>query len=118
MNTLPLDSWDEKTDTRKRAAGLSARWVIENAFRAALLTLEKELPKSLSLIDYWKASEIPLSPEKESLLEIVDTEVTFDDSRDDEGFGRYYDCCRLAIGIVGDVGTILLLKDLSKRNRL
>lgn len=117
VDNLPLDSWDELPDTSKRAAGLSARWAIENAFRAAILERGKDIPKSLCLLDFWRESEISLVPEQETYLKIVNAEVTSQQPEAREGYGRYYDCCRLAIGVLGAVGQTLTMHSVFQRKR-
>ena len=76
VDALPVDSWDDLPDSSKRAAGLTARWAVENAFRAAILARGKDIPKSLCLLDFWRESEISLVPESETYLKIVNAEVT------------------------------------------
>lgn len=107
---LPYRTWDDLSPELKRAAGLTARWAIENAFQAAILQKDGQRAQTRDLIDLCTQSAIQLNPSRKISLVSVNQYVKAQEPIEGIDEDAYLLACETAIGIVGTVQQDLLLR--------
>jgi len=119
INLLPIDSWDDESRPKRRAAGIVGYWVIQRAFDAVLVWRGLEMPGERSLVALWKQSGLPLDEETAAWLPLVDEVVAADgpDEDDAAAWDAHFTCCMLARGIVQTAQQSLTLSSISSGAR-
>ncbi|NLX24465.1 MAG: hypothetical protein GXY61_00675 [Lentisphaerae bacterium] len=115
IKALPIEDWGSQNPQGKRAAGLVARWSIERAFEAVLLSEGVSIPSDRSIRNLHRLSGVQLTALQTSFLDDVDREVTSAEPSEEQMDEYYFGCCQLALGIVGAVKTLLALHTVAAR---
>lgn len=114
---LPVETWESQPPEMWRSAGLTARWVIEKALRAAIRQRQLPAPETRDLEELARISGIGLASYDLAAIASTNRDVT---AREPDGgcdCDAYRDACWLARGLPSMVHTSMTIWDLATRHQ-
>jgi hypothetical protein len=113
---LPVDCWEKLPTANKRLSALIARWSLERAFMAVLISRNEHIPPTSSLLELQHAARVGLNKDQQEWLQIIDRKVTANEPSDEDDISwNGYHCCQLARGVVDTVVTCVALRRMSPK---